>query len=53
MYANFYNDFKVLFSVEVNSEKQAESLFEKENNNNPYINDYTVTDKPLSKKILK
>ena len=49
MYANFYKGNRLLFSVKVNSEKQAESLYEIEY---PNADDYTVTDEPLSKKIL-
>jgi hypothetical protein len=53
MYANFYNGERLLFSVKVNSEKQAESLFENEYYYNTNINDYTITNEPLSQKILR
>jgi hypothetical protein len=51
MFANFYNDNDCLFSVEVNSEKQAEDLADKLYTTNEKINDWTLTDKPMSKTI--
>jgi len=51
MFANFYNDNICLFSVEVNSEKQAEDLADKLYTTDKSINDWTLTDKPMSNTI--
>ncbi|HRZ18688.1 MAG TPA: hypothetical protein P5136_01410 [Methanofastidiosum sp.] len=53
MYANFYTKNDVcLFSVEVNGEKQAEDLADKLYASDKRIEDWTITEEPISKKIL-
>ena len=53
MYINFYdkND-KCLYSVKVNSEKQAEKLADIEYQLDYEIEDWTLTGQPMSEEIL-
>ena len=54
MYANFYNVYDdCLFSVEVNSDKQAEKLADRLFATDHRLEDWTITKEPISKEIRR